>query len=202
MTFSLLHSISFVLGGMILFFSASALLNKNPVHSLLFLVCMVVCMSIMSMLIGMEFISLLLITVYAGAIAVLFLFVVMMINYVDIQKRSQTSGYWQFNAIVLCFFGYIFLNALFLYVPGFTLNESGASYSSLEKLAELLYLKYGNEVINTGIILLIGVVGSVMMTINLVKKVPKRISADLQNARNTDNSVKIVDVDSGSGINY
>lgn len=190
--------------GLMVSFAIGALLVKNPVYSLLFLVAMVLNMAMIFMSIGSEFLGLLLVIVYAGAIAVLFLFVIMMVNYKAsvVAKRPFTEG-WPIVAIFVIIFIFEIVRTLFKYTDGlkdYVLIKS--DYSDIKTIANLLYGTYQNELVLTAIILLIGVIGAILMTLKYVKIVPKRSFVSDQVKQTKEGSVAMINPPINSGIDY
>ena len=180
---------------------------RNPVHALLSLVAMVVNMSFLFISAKSEFVGLLLIIVYAGAVAVLFLFVIMMVNYKESlnAKRTFSEGYpMTFIMSILLVFSVI--RTLFKYMD--SLKEEAAQYrdsvefSNLKNIGDLMYNSFANEIILTGVILFIGVVGSIVITIRYIKIVPKRISVSQQVGRDKKTSIQLVKPKLNRGVDY
>jgi NADH-quinone oxidoreductase subunit J len=146
---------------------------NNPVHSVLFLILSFCISAIILLMFGVEFLGLIFIMVYVGAVAVLFLFVVMMVN----TKKKYINN---FNNIALIFLA---LSAIMLIHNYFFLNEAFSNYSdimdnnnhffyniseqsNLEVIGQVLFNNYNAAVLLAGYVLLIALIGGVCLTID------------------------------------
>jgi NADH-quinone oxidoreductase subunit J len=165
----------------LLIFSAVLVISaQNPVHSVFFLVLVFLTSAFLLFLLEIEFISLLFILVYVGAIAVLFLFVVMMIDIKITKYEKDLLVYLPMGS----FLGVIFFLEIFL-----TLQESFVSFlplssreiyidwlnsfdslSNIEVLGQLLYTYYFFYFLIAGIILLVAMVGAIVLTLSFTQK--------------------------------
>lgn len=165
----------------LLVFSAILVISaQNPVHSVFFLVLVFFTSAFLLFLLEVEFISLLFVLVYVGAIAVLFLFVVMMLD-IKITKHEKDL---LFYLPIGSFLGIIFLLEVFLslqenLVP--LLPSSGReiytdwltivdSLTNLDVLGQILYTYYFFYFLIAGIILLVAMVGAIVLTLNFTQK--------------------------------
>lgn len=179
---SLLLNILFII---IILNAVMIITARNPVHSILFLVMVFVSNTGVFLFLGVEFIAMFFLIVYVGAITVLFLFVVMMLNIKIIELNEKLISYLP----VGIFIGLIFLlEILFLINSNFGPFENldttvlTTSYSNLyltytdflytnsitntQQIGFLLYKKYGYLVILCGLILLIAMIGAIILTLN------------------------------------
>lgn len=175
---------------LILVNAAMIIINKNPVHSILFLVLVFVCTTALLILLGVEFIAMLFLVVYVGAITVLFLFVVMMLNVKIIELNERFIKYLPIGI----FIGLIFLmEVLFLIdsnltTPNISLLESYnnnltnmllnnyfvttnnyfeiISLTNIEQIGNVLYNKYVYLFLLGGMVLLIAMLGAIILTLN------------------------------------
>jgi len=140
---------------------------RNPVHSVLWLILAFFNAAGLFLLIGAEFLAFLLIIVYVGAVAVLFLFVVMMLDIDFAELRAGISAYW-FPGVLLAlgilteiFFGAIAWNA-----GGIAPADAApiAQQSNIVALGELLYTRYLFIFEAAGIVLLVAMVGAIVLT--------------------------------------
>lgn len=167
------------------FFSAILILSslmvitvQNAVHSVLFLILSFITSASLLFLLECEFVALLFIMIYVGAIAVLFLFVVMMLDVKTLTIKKDLFKYFPFGS----FIGFIFLIEIVLVISDtFTTNpylESSLfnyhtnwldkidSLTELEAIGQLLYTHYVLQFLIAGNILLLSVIGAVSLTIN------------------------------------
>jgi len=165
----------------LLIFSAILVISaQNPVHSVFFLVLVFFTSAFLLFLLEIEFISLLFVLVYVGAIAVLFLFVVMMLDIKITKYEKDLLFYLPIGG----FLGIIFLLEVFLslqenLVP--LLPSSGReiytnwlvlidSLTNLDVLGQILYTYYFFYFLIAGIILLLAMVGAIVLTLNFTQK--------------------------------
>jgi len=178
---------------------------RNPVHSVLFLILAFFNVAALFVLIGAEFLAMILVIVYVGAVAVLFLFVVMMLNIDFLQLRSGFVGYLPIGALV----GFILLAELVLVigswavapgVPGRAIASAtgGVALTNTRALGDILYTRYLFAFQAAGLILLVAMVGAIVLTLRRRPDV-RRQSISAQLARTRAQSVEIVKVPVGSG---
>lgn len=162
----------------LIFSSILVISASNTVYSVLFLILSFVTSASILFLLDCEFIALIFIVIYVGAIAVLFLFVVMMLDVKITSSFKEILKYFPVGSL-LCF---VFLGELSLilldsfrsnpYTPQYGSNSYNNWYSridaitDIEALGQILYTHYIYHFLIAGIILLIGVVGSVILTVN------------------------------------
>ena len=169
---------------------ASAVLvivSRNPVHSVLYLILAFVNASGLFMLMGAEFLGMILIVVYVGAVAVLFLFVIMML---DVDFVELREGFMQYLPVGLVIGG-IFLFELLLVVGGWVINPGvtkiitaaiPTNVSNTEALGLVLYTKYIHYFQLAGMVLLVAMIGAIVLTLRHKASV-KRQDINVQNAR-------------------
>lgn len=171
--------------------------SENPVHSVFFLVLVFLTSALILFLLEIEFISLLFILVYVGAIAVLFLFVVMML---DIKISMLDKDYMIYLPLGL-FLGFIFFFEIYLslyqnFFPSANIVNSNIymnwissvdTLSNIETLGQLLYTYYFFYFLIAGIILLIPMIGAIVLTLNFSfkSKVQYEFAQILRNKRNS-----------------
>lgn len=181
--------------------------SRNPVHSVLFLILAFVNAAGLFLLIGAEFLALILVVVYVGAVAVLFLFVVMMLD-VDFVELKQ--GFLQYLPIGLLV-GAIFLAELVLVVgawatgPGVAAavsnvapNASG-NLDNVRAIAAVLYTDYVYFFQAAGFVLLVAMIGAIVLTLHHKVGV-KRQNISAQVARTAKTAMKVVKVRPGQGL--
>jgi NADH-quinone oxidoreductase subunit J len=177
---------------------------RNPVHSVLYLILAFVNAAGLFVMMGAEFLAMILIVVYVGAVAVLFLFVVMMLD-VDFAELKQ--GALQYLPIGLLIAG-IFLAELFLVVgawvigpgvPQAIVSPIPGNISNTEAISLVLYTQYVYFFEVAGMILLVAMVGAIVLTLQHRERVRRQIVA-VQNARTPAMSVEVVKVRTGHGL--
>lgn len=175
--------------------------SRNPVHSVLFLIVTFFASAGLFVLIGAEFLALLLVMVYVGAVAVLFLFVVMML---DVDFAEMQKGFLQ-NLPLGGMIAAILLSEIIL-VAAAALSDSGRKpvantdgKSNIQALGDVLYTDYAFFFEAVGLILLIAMIGAIILTLRKRGGVKRQVIAD-QIARTRDGSVELVDVEPNQGI--
>ena len=180
---------------------------RNPVHAVLFLILAFVNSAGLFMLAGAEFLALLLIVVYVGAVAVLFLFVVMMLDVDFAELRAGFLDYMPVGAVI----GLIVLAELLL-VLGSWVVAPGATgdpvqpipdmdkVSNIRALGDVLYTQYVFFFQIAGMILLVAMVGAIVLTLHHKEKVRRQNIGD-QVARNPATAIEIKkNVEPGKGL--
>ena len=179
---------------------------RNPVHSVLFLILAFFNAAGLFVLMGAEFLAMILIIVYVGAVAVLFLFVVMMLDIDFVELRQGFVKYLPVGALI----GIVLLVELFIVVGGWvTLPETKAaitepvarlgSLSNTAMLGRLLYTKYVYLFQAAGLILLVAMIGAIVLTLRHREGV-RRQNVNRQLRRKRDESVELVKVKPGEGV--
>jgi NADH-ubiquinone oxidoreductase chain 6 len=177
---------------------------KNPVHSVLFLILVFCNTSGLLVLLGLDFFAMIFLVVYVGAIAVLFLFVVMMLHIRIEEIHENVLRYLPVGGII----GLIFLLEIFLmvdndYIPILP-TKSGATYltytvyagkihswTNLETLGNLLYTTYFFLFLVSSLILLVALIGAIVLTMHKTTRV-KRQDVFIQNAIDFRNTIRKV----------
>jgi NADH-quinone oxidoreductase subunit J len=180
------------------------IVSRNPVHSVLFLILAFVSASGLFVLMGAEFLGMVLIFVYVGAVATLFLFVVMML---DVDFAELRSGFMEYLPIGLVI-GAIFLAELLLVGGGWVIKADvtksitaaiPANVSNTEALGLVLYTKYSHYFEIAGMILLVAMIGAIVLTLRHKANV-KRQDINAQNARTPELAMSVRKVASGQGL--
>jgi NADH-quinone oxidoreductase subunit J len=186
---------------------ASALMviaSRNPVHSVLFLILCFVNAAGLFMLAGAEFLALILIVVYVGAVAVLFLFVVMML---DVDFASMRQGMLQYAPVGVVI-GIILLLELLLVAGSFVVapEVTGTAVVPIDNtventraLGQVIYTRYVYLFQGAGAVLLVAMIGAIVLTLRHKAGV-KRQDVFRQTARRRDEAVEVVQVKSGQGL--
>jgi NADH-quinone oxidoreductase subunit J len=177
---------------------------RNPVHSVLFLILAFFNAAGLFVLLGAEFLAMILVIVYVGAVAVLFLFVVMML---DVDFGSLKQGVLQYLPIGMLIGG-IFLAELLLVVgswaigpgvPAAITSPIPTNMPNTEALGLVLYTRYVYFFEAAGMILLVAMVGAIVLTLQHKVRV-RRQSISAQVSRTPAMSVEVLKVRTGQGL--
>ena len=177
---------------------------KNPVHSVLFLILCFFNAAGLFILMGAEFLAMILVVVYVGAVAVLFLFVVMMLDVDFVELRQGMLNYLPVGATV----GLIVLVELALVVgswaidPGTVTTRAAPTPTDItntEALGRILYTDFIYYFQAAGLILLVAMVGAIVLTLRHKEGV-KRQDISTQVARIPATSIEVIKVKPGQGI--
>jgi NADH-quinone oxidoreductase subunit J len=177
---------------------------RNPVHSVLFLILAFCNGAGLFLLAGAEFLAMILIVVYVGAVAVLFLFVVMMLDVDFAELKQGFAKYLPISAAV----GVVVLAELGMVAIGW--QSAGASKDLIETpiasnisntaaLGQVLYTKYVIFFQASALVLLTAMIGAIVLTLHHKPNV-KRQSIEEQNARNAKNVVELKKVPFRTGV--
>lgn len=198
-----LGAIFFYLFSAVLIASAVMVIgSRNPVHSVLFLILAFVNAAGLFILLGAEFLGMILIVVYVGAVAVLFLFVVMMLDIDFVELRQGFLSYLPVGALI----GIVLLVELLLVVGGWIFAPDAtpavpvtADVSNTEALGAILYTRYVYFFQTAGMVLLVAMVGAIVLTLRHRENVRRQSPAD-QVARTPATSIEVRKVESGKGL--
>ena len=202
-----LHAVFFYIFAFVAVASAFMVISsRNPVHSVLFLILTFFNAAALFLLTGAEFLAMILLVVYVGAVAVLFLFVVMMLDVDFAELRSGVLQYAPVGALI----GLILAAELIVVVGGSVLNPQAAKSitmpipSPLERtntaaLGDVLYTNYVYFFQLAGLILLVAMIGAIVLTLRHRTDI-KRQDISKQVARDPKTAVTTVKVKPGQGI--
>jgi len=179
---------------------------RNPVHSVLFLILAFVNAAGLFVMMGAEFLAMILIVVYVGAVAVLFLFVVMMLDVDFTELRQGFLNYLPVGAFV----GGVFLVELLLIVAASTIGPGAQkaitapippveAYSNTEALGLVLYTRYVYFFEIAGVVLLVAMIGAIVLTLRHKPNVKRQNIAE-QVARSPRTAIELKQVRPGQGI--
>ena len=177
---------------------------RNPVHSVLALIATFFAIAGLFVLLGAEFLAMLMMIVYVGAVAVLFLFVVMMLEIDFVELRAGFSRYLPAGII----FGAVLVFELSLMLGNWTLSENItlniANPTSLDvtntiALSKIIYTEYIYLFQTSGLILFVAMIGAIVLTFR-ENPIVKRQNVVQQMQRDGSNSVKLVDIKPGEGL--
>ena len=179
----------------------SVIFSKNPVNSVLFLVLAFLNSTFLFILIGAEFVGIILAIVYIGAVAILFLFVVMML---DIQITTLMFNIKRYIPLALLFAGVILAEIIYLTVfksSKSNLSEIVRSSNNTEEIGNVLYTKYFIDFQLSGVVLLLAMIGAIVLT-HVYRPSIKRQNIDKQNSTYSKDRIQLVETKSGEGVNY
>ena len=205
----LVHSLFFYFFSIITVFSAIMVTtSKNTIYSVFFLILVFVSVSILFIMIGAEFLGMIMLIVYVGAVAVLFLFVVMMLNIVEqVTKRSSRKGFINYISVGSIVGVIIFLELLVViggwkykgtFIPLSDININ-VDLSNTHVLGNILYTDYIHLFQIAGMILLVAMIGAITLTFSKRENI-KRQNYFEQIQREKTSAVSLVDVKSGEGV--
>jgi len=203
----ILHAIFFYLfAGITVASAVMVIASRNPVHSVLFLILAFVNAAGLFVLLGAEFLAMILIVVYVGAVAVLFLFVVMMLDVDFAELRRGVLSYLPVGSLI----GAVLLAELLIVVGAWVIGPEAAKaiaspippsaeIPNTQALGLVLYTRYVYFFQAAGIILLVAMIGAIVLTLQHKPNVRRQIIAD-QVARHKTSAIEIVKLKSGQGL--
>ena len=205
----LAHSIFFYSFSIIAVFSAVMVtISKNTVHSVFFLILDFISISCLFIMIGAEFLGMIMLIVYVGAVAVLFLFVVMMLNVAQQKNQWFASSSSSRHIPIGLLISLIIFLELVIVIGGWKYKPELISVNSLfidqnitntHQIGYVLYTDYIHLFQISGMILLVSMVGAIILTFRKRTGL-KRQSYFKQVSREAKDSVDLIDVKSGKGV--
>ncbi|MBT9287847.1 NADH-quinone oxidoreductase subunit J [Prosthecodimorpha staleyi] len=177
---------------------------RNPVHSVLFLILAFINAAGLFLLVGAEFLAMILVVVYVGAVAVLFLFVVMMLDVDFVELRQGFLQYLPIGSVL----GAVLLVELLMVLGGWVIDPGlvgkgavpiTATGSNIEQIGTVLYTKYVFFFQASGLVLLVAMVGAIVLTLRHKEGV-RRQDISRQVARGPASSIEVVSVETGKGL--
>lgn len=178
--------------------------SRNPVHSVLFLILAFVNAAGLFLLLGAEFLAMILVVVYVGAVAVLFLFVVMMLDVDFAELRQGFLQYLPFGMLV----GLIFAVELLLVVGAWVIKPElvrapvapiATDVSNIEAIGRVLYTQHIYLFQSAGLILLVAMIGAIVLTLRERPGVRRQNISD-QVARTRETAIEVRKVPSRAGV--
>jgi len=198
----MITAILFYIFAAILLVSATMVVSaRNPVHAVLFLILAFFNAAALFLIAGAEFLAMILVIVYVGAVAVLFLFVVMML---DIDFEDLRSGLQRYAPIGAAVGAVLFLE-LAMVIGGwelapnaiqFHMSPTPAGVSNTEAIGELMYTDYILLFQAAGLILLVAMIGAIVLTLR-DRKTSRHQDIDLQQSRSVSETLEMVTVSLG-----
>ena len=202
------HTIFFYVFSLIAVVSAIMVtVSKNTVHSVFFLILDFISISCLFIMVGAEFLGMIMLIVYVGAVAVLFLFVVMMLNVAQQKNQwfisEENSGHIPVGLLIsaIIFFELIIVIGGWKYKPDLfeTTNLITNEISNTHSLGQVLYTDYIHIFQISGMILLIAMIGAIVLTFRQREGVKKQ-SYLKQISRERSEGVEVLEVASNKGV--
>jgi NADH-quinone oxidoreductase subunit J len=195
----------YVFAAILLVSAAMVVSSRNPVHSVLFLILAFFNAAALFVLAGAEFLAMILVIVYVGAVAVLFLFVVMML---DVNFAELREGFQRYLPVGLAI-GVVLLVELATVLTGWKFAPAASTLrfaprsqelSNTAQIGTLIYTDYVFLFQAAGLVLLVAMIGAIVLTLR-DKKTSRRQSIDRQIARTRLGTLAMMNVRAGAGIN-
>lgn len=194
--------IFYMFAGVLLLSAIMVITARNPVHSVLFLILAFFNSAGLFIMLGAEFVGLILVIVYVGAVAVLFLFVVMMLDMDFANLRKGAMHYVPLGLLL----GIMLLAQLVLVYQTWTthpellkLQPIDDAVTNTEALGQVMYTDYILPFQGSGLILLVAMIGAIVLTLRDRKGVRRQKVAE-QQARQADDVLEIKKVTPGTGV--
>ena len=197
-------AVFYVLAAILLGSAVMVVSARNPVHSVLFLILAFFNAAGLFLLAGAEFLAMILVIVYVGAVAVLFLFVVMML---DIDFAGLRLGFQRYLPVGLAV-GVVLMVELGVVLGGWTLVPDAAALrfaptvanqQNTAQLGDLLYTDYIFLFQTAGLVLLVAMIGAIVLTLR-DRQGARRQSIARQTARNVTDTLELIDIPRGVGV--
>jgi len=194
----------YVLAAVLLVSAAMVVSARNPVHSVLFLILAFFNAAGLFLIAGAEFLAMILVIVYVGAVAVLFLFVVMML---DINFAELRSGFQRYLPVGLAI-GVVLLVELAIVLGGWQIAPQAATLrfapmqaavNNTMQIGNIIYTDYVLLFQAAGLVLLVAMIGAIVLTLR-DRQASRRQEAAVQTARSVRETLAMIDVPLGVGV--
>jgi NADH-quinone oxidoreductase subunit J len=199
----LLATIAFYLFSTVLIAAAVLVVSaRNPVHSVLFLILAFFNAAALFVLLGAEFLAMVLVVVYVGAVAVLFLFVVMMLDIDFVELRQGFLNYLPIGLLIgaVLLGELVILGSTWVALPNVVAsNPTPTNVTNTEALGLVLYTKYVHVFQGAGMVLLVAMIGAIVLTLRHREGV-KRQNVRTQVGRRREQAVELRKVRPGEGL--
>ncbi len=201
----MIATLAFYVFALILLVSAAMVVTaRNPVHSVLFLILAFFNAAALFLIAGAEFLAMILVIVYVGAVAVLFLFVVMML---DVNFAELREGYQRYAPVGAAVGAVLFVELLMVlggwhFAPdaaSLRLGQIPAGVSNTDALGRVLYTDYVLLFQLAGLVLLVAMIGAIVLTLR-DRKTSRHQDIGRQTARSAATSLRMVTVAIGAGV--
>ncbi len=186
----------YLFAGIMLVSGMMVVVSRNPVYSVLFLILAFFNAAGLFVLIGAEFLAMLLVVVYVGAVAVLFLFVVMMLDINFAEMRAGFQKYLPLGLVVGCILLFELIAAMYGDAFSSATLPEVMNISNTRALGNVIYTKYIYLFQVAGLILLVAMIGAISLTMRKREGV-RRQSIVAQNLRSRAETVEVISVPSG-----
>jgi len=190
-------SISTLIGGVF------TVVSRNPVHSVLWLILSFISAAGLFVLLGAEFVAMLLIIVYVGAVAVLFLFVVMMLDVDFAELKAEMARYFPLGLLigVIVLIQLMFAFGIWGYSDGYQqrISEVIGSGTNTAELGAIIYDEYILIFQLSGLILLVAMIGAIVLTLRHRDDI-KRQDVFAQMMRDPEEAMELKDIKPGQGL--
>ena len=194
----------YLFSAVLLLSSLMVISTKNPVHSVLFLILAFLNAAGIFVILHAEFLAMILIIVYVGAVAVLFLFVVMMLDFKTSLEKDNILQYMPIGLLI----GLVFIAELVIVLINTRLDLSNIqilsnpldkfiAQSNTEAIGSILYTNYVLYFQLSGVILLVAMIGSIVLTLRDREGVKRQIVSEQVDRKG---KIQLVDVKSGEGV--
>ena len=202
----LIGSVFYIFAAAMILFALGVVLFRNPVYSVMSLIVVFFNAAALFVLIGAEFIAMNLVIVYVGAVAVLFLFVVMML---DIKLSEFRQGFYKNLPFASVIFAVLLFDLFIVLSKSYVKAESSnffnvphieSSISNTHQIGMVLYTDHMIHFQIAGFILLVAMIGAILLVLMPRNNNIKRQDACKQFERNKQNSLKVVKVKIGEGV--
>ena len=198
----MIQALAFYMFALITVASAVMVISaRNPVHSVLFLILAFFNSAGLFVLLGAEFLAMILVLVYVGAVAVLFLFVVMMLDVDFVELKRGTLRYWPFAVLVGIIFAAEIVLASVIGTADMETNfdASPGAETNAEAIGQVMYTQYLLLFQMAGIILLVAMIGAIVLTLRH-RPETKRQNIAKQTSRRRSDAYELKDPTPGQGI--
>ena len=194
----------YLFAGILIASSAMVVSSRNPVHAVLFLILAFFNAAALFLLAGAEFLAMTLVIVYVGAVAVLFLFVVMMLDVNFVQLREGFQRYLPVGATI----GVVLLGELVMVLGGWRIAPGSdalrfapmdATVENTRQIGQILYTDYILLFQASGLILLVAMIGAIVLTLR-DRRTSRYQNVATQIARTAADTLVLVDVVRGAGV--
>jgi NADH-quinone oxidoreductase subunit J len=184
--------------------AAMVVTSRNPVHSVLFLILAFINASALFLIAGAEFLAMILVIVYVGAVAVLFLFVVMML---DVDFAALREGFQKYAPVGFTVGAVLFFELISVLLgwqfadqaPGLVVTQIPANVSNTRALGDVIYTDYIFLFQLSGLILLVAMIGAIVLTHRQTTNV-RRQNITRQQTRRVEDTLQVLQLRTGAGV--
>jgi NADH-quinone oxidoreductase subunit J len=193
-----------VFSAILLASAAMVVTSRNPVHSVLFLILAFFNAAALFLIAGAEFLAMILVIVYVGAVAVLFLFVVMMLDIDFAALREGVQKYWAVGAVVGAVMFIELLSVLFGWqastdAPGLRMTQIPTQVDNTRAIGDVLYTHYIFLFQLSGLILLVAMMGAIVLT-HRERNSARRQNISRQHERRVVDTLEVLKLRTGAGV--